>query len=121
MYLIMLNLNHNLTDIVIKKIFNNVADNQSKLIYHLKIIIQYSKYDICYKNSKKFKMGYPDFYTYFFKYRIRYKRKVSNRFIDLCIKKNFTERLAADQERWSDRVGRFPGHNPKLRMPSRLS
>jgi len=99
MYLIMLNLNHNLTDIVIKKIFNNVADNQSKLIYHLKIIIQYSKYDICYKNSKKFKMGYPDFYTYFFKYRIRYKRKVSNRFIDLCIKKNFTERLAADQER----------------------
>ena len=47
----MLNLNHNLTDIVIKKIFNNVADNQSKLINHLKIIIQYSKYDICYKNS----------------------------------------------------------------------
>ena len=42
----MLNLNHNLTDIIIKKIFNNVKDNQSKLINHLKILIQYSKYDI---------------------------------------------------------------------------
>ena len=85
----MLNLNNNLSDIVIKKIFNTVFDNQLKLINHLKIIIQYSKYDVCYKESKKFEISYPDLYTYYFKYRIKYKSKVQNKFIRLCLESDF--------------------------------
>jgi len=81
----MLNLNDNLTDIVIKKIVRN---NQSDMINHLKIIIEYSKYDICSKSSRNTMCNF-DFYTYYFKYRIRYKRKVQYNFIKLMMINNF--------------------------------
>ncbi len=81
----MLNLNDNLSDIVIKKVVRN---NQSDMINHLKIIMEYSKYDICSKSSRN-TMCNRDFYTYYFKYRIRYKRKVQYKFIKLMIMNNF--------------------------------
>ena len=87
-----MNLNQNLTKIILEKILlKNTQVNHTNLINHLKIIIDYSKYDICYKKTpgKYNSFNYhTDFYTYYFKYRVRYKKKIDKKFVDYYIKTN---------------------------------
>ena len=86
-----MNLNQNLTKIILeKKLLKNTYENYKKLINHLKIIVDYSKYDICCKYSKKLNtLNYHNnFYEYYFKYRVRYKKKIDKKFVDYYIKTN---------------------------------
>lgn len=85
-------MNYNLSLIIYNKILKKQSEkNHLSLINHLKIIIDYSKYDICYKYPSKKLNTYNyhnNFYEYYFKYRIRYKKKVDKKFVDYYIKSN---------------------------------
>lgn len=84
-------MNNNLKNIINEKILQqDFKKNYSSLLNHLKIVIDYSKYDICYKYPKKHNtLNYHNnFYEYYFKYRIRYKKKVDKKFVDYYIKTN---------------------------------
>tara|TARA_B100001175_G_C19476256_1_gene624495 strand:+ start:408 stop:677 length:270 start_codon:yes stop_codon:yes gene_type:complete len=81
-----MNINKNLEVIIKERIlYKNFKENYEKLINHLKIIINYSKYDIYYKNSCKNGLNYfNNFRTYYFNYRIKYRRKIERKFIEYC-------------------------------------
>ena len=85
-------MNNNLKNIINEKILQqDFKKKYSSLLNHLKIVIDYSKYDICCKYSlkKPNTLNYNNnFYEYYFKYRIRYKKKVDKKFVDYYIKTN---------------------------------
>ena len=84
-------MNKNITNLINKKLLQKeFKKNYLSLINHLKIVIDYSKYDICCKYAKKTNtLNYNNnFYEYYFKYRIKYKKKVDKKFVDYYIKNN---------------------------------
>ena len=85
-------MNNNLKNIINEKILQqDFKKKYSSLLNHLKIVIDYSKYDICckYPSKKPNTLNYHNnFYEYYFKCRIRFKKKVDKKFIDYYIKTN---------------------------------
>lgn len=71
-------INMNLKNRIIDKI---VKKNYRDVLNHLKILMEYTKYDIYIKkNNNVYPNNYMDFYRYYFDH----KRKVSGKFLKYC-------------------------------------